>query len=207
MNAFEIDTTIDAAQDAGEAGSGWAGFIRSVWEVTKTLVFVTVMIVGINLVTQRVRVTGNSMVPTFHNGEIAVVNRLAYRSVDIHRGDVIVFFRPDRADAAHSELIKRVIGLPGELVEIRSGRVFVDGSPLAEAYIQEPALEDGRWAVPLGHVFVMGDNRNGSQDSRFWGPLPIQNIVGKVWVIYWPIERFRVVRAAGYLEPSNALAH
>jgi signal peptidase I len=98
-------------------------------------------------------------------------------------------------------LIKRVIGLPGETVEIREGRVWVNGQALDEAYLAPVTQQDyGPLTVPQGHVFVMGDNRNYSNDSRFFGPVPVSQIWGRAWISYWPPQEFGFLRSNGTLQ-------
>jgi signal peptidase I len=135
-----------------------------------------------------------SMVPTLKENDRVLVNKLSYRLHDVNRGDVIVFERPPaEADQSIKDLIKRVIGLPGETVESREGRVVVDGRYLEEPYLR---LEESGCSgtenlpptvVPDGHVFVMGDNRCDSSDSRVFGAIDQELIVGRAFVRVWPI--------------------
>lgn len=132
-------------------------------------------------------VDGLSMEPRVHAGEIVLINTLAYRFGPVRRGDVIAF----RHDAPTSETyIKRVVGLPGERVEVRDGAVTVDGRPLAEPYVQ---FSDRRSApavtVPPGAYYVLGDNRADSDDSRNWGVVHDADVVGKALVGIWPPRR------------------
>lgn len=116
-----------------------------------------------------------------------VVEKLSYRFHGPQRFDVVVL---KVASQANELLIKRVIGLPGETVEIKDGRVYVDGSPLEEPFVRGETRpgRHGRVVVPPLHVYVMGDNRDHSNDSRSFGPVPIDDIVGRAWVSYWPLQ-------------------
>jgi signal peptidase I len=137
------------------------------------------------------RVLGHSMDPTLENSQFLVVNKLGYRLNDPERGDIVVF-RDPRSD--ERKLIKRVIGLPGEVVEIRDGQVLIDDQVLDEVYI----TNQGRYSqpplqIPEGDYFVLGDNRNNSSDSHNWGTLPRDRVVGKAWVSYWPPRLWGII--------------
>jgi signal peptidase I len=130
------------------------------------------------------RVLGHSMDPTLENDQFLVVSKLGYRLQEPERGDIIVF-RDPRSE--NRKLIKRVIGLPGEVVEIRNGQVLIDGRPLDESYVANPSgYSQEATPIPEGMYFVLGDNRNNSSDSHNWGTLPREQVVGKAWVSYWP---------------------
>jgi signal peptidase I len=137
-----------------------------------------------------------SMTPTLHNGDRVLVNKLAYRLHDVHRGDVVVFERPPKLKD-HPEvkdLIKRVIGLPGETVEFRDGRILIDGHLLDEPYLAagittESKTETGdSITVAEGEVLVLGDNRTNSTDGRIFGPISQKLIVGRAFVLYFPMK-------------------
>jgi signal peptidase I len=130
------------------------------------------------------------MNPTLQNGEYILVNRLAYKTGQPERGDIIVFSFP--ADEGQ-DLIKRVIGLPGETVKIGDGIVTINGQKLREPYIAQDPLYYGEWTVPEGYLFVLGDNRNDSRDSHQWGLLPLENVIGKSVVIYWPPSEWKII--------------
>lgn len=134
-------------------------------------------------------VDGSSMSPSFRNGQRIIVNKVVYRFHEPERGDVVIF-EPPNNDI--EDYIKRIIGLPGESVEIRGGVVYIheeDGTvfPLDEPYIKDPARQpyEGE-KIPENEYFVLGDNRNVSSDSRYGWTLPRQNIVGKAWLSIWP---------------------
>jgi len=120
-----------------------------------------------------------------------LVNKLSYRLHEVNRGDVVVFRRPDEEQAEIRDLIKRVIGLPGETVEGRDNAIFVDGNKLIEPYLDpsEVISEFGPVTVPEGEMFVMGDNRDESYDSRFFGTVAEDRIVGRAFVLFWPLNR------------------
>ena len=164
---------------------------RILLEVIETIVLALVLFVAINFLTARIRVDGSSMQPSFTDGDYVIVNRLAYQFGDIQRGDVIVFPYPlDEED----DYIKRVIGLPGDRVAVYGGIVYVNGEPINEPYIlEQPLADEAELIVPEGYVFVMGDNRNASSDSRSWGPLNIEKIIGKAVFRYWPFTTMGIV--------------
>jgi signal peptidase I len=142
------------------------------------------------MITARIRVEGPSMRPTLHDGEQVLVNRLAYKWVKPHLGDVIVFRFPRNPS---QEYIKRVIGLPGDKVYITNQQVFVNGQLLDEPYIAEAPQYYGTWTVPEDALFVLGDNRNDSSDSHDWEYVPMKNIVGKALVVYWPPSEWSLI--------------
>ena len=140
-----------------------------------------------NISTARVRHDGYSMGTTLPNESYILADRLAYRQNDPQRGDVIIFHFPLDPE---QDLIKRVIGLPGETIEVQDGIVTVNDTPLEESYITESPSYNGMWVVPEGQYFVLGDNRNDSRDSHQWGFLPRENIVAKAVWIYLPLDHF-----------------
>jgi signal peptidase I len=136
-----------------------------------------------------------SMYPTLHVDDRVLVNKLSYKLHPVHRGDVVVFKRPPgEADLAIKDLIKRVIGLPGDSVEFKNGDVFVNGEQLIEPYLNQPHSTVGRSAdpivVPAKQVLVLGDNRGNSMDGRFFGTFDQDLIVGRAFVLVWPASRF-----------------
>ncbi len=137
-------------------------------------------------------ISGQSMWPSLRNGEFAWINRLEYFFKEPQRGDVIVFRFPGTRQELY---VKRIIGLPGETVEIRQGKIYVNGQPLGESYYagSTPAL--GFQKVKLGEkeYFVLGDNRPASNDSRIWGPLSKRFIIGKLNFVFWPLSRRRII--------------
>lgn len=167
---------------------GWGRFFLDILE---TLLLSAALFLVINALSARVRVDGFSMRPTLQDGEFVLVNRLAYRFGAPQRGDIVVFHFP--LDPSSQDLIKRVIGLPGETIVIQAGQVTVNGEPLREPYTASPPLYSGEWLVPSDQLFVLGDNRNDSSDSHSWGMLPLSEVVGKAILIYWPFPEWKMI--------------
>ena len=168
----------------------------------ETVLLAALIFFGARLVIQNFRVDGPSMTPTLIDAQFLLVNKLAYLNGSPKRGDIVVFRSPRNPD---EDLVKRVIGLPGETVEIRSDGVYVNGQRLDEtAYYREitgPPMSAIQ--VPGEHYFVMGDNRSQSRDSRAIGTVPSGAIVGQVWLVYWPPSSFGPVEIARpALEPA-----
>jgi signal peptidase I len=163
---------------------------RSLLEFIETLLMAALLFAMINLLTARIRVMSISMEPNLHEGNLVIVNKVAYHLVgEPQRGDVIVFENP--INAQDDPYIKRVIGLPGDSVRIENGQVFVNGSLLSEPYLTVSTIRGGEFRVPEQSLFVMGDNRNNSSDSRQWGMVPYEEIIGRAEVIYWPPENWQ----------------
>jgi signal peptidase I len=157
--------------------------LRLIVDVLETVILSIVLFVGINTITERIRVDGYSMEPTFQDGEFVIVNRLAYSLGSPQPGDVIVFHFPRDPE---QEYIKRIIGLPGDQISISGGKVSVNGNILDEPYIAAAPSYQSEWTVPEDTLFVLGDNRNNSSDSHNWGPVPESYVVGKAVFVYWP---------------------
>lgn len=145
------------------------------------------------------QVSGDSMYPTFKNGEYILTNLIALRTNGVQRGDVIVFKAPPDRE---KDFIKRVIGLPGDTVLLKDGFVYINDKKLDEsAYLHSDVrtyggsfLKDGEpYTIPAGNYIVMGDNRPFSSDSREWGLLPANMIIGKSFFVYWPVTSMRLV--------------
>lgn len=152
----------------------------------------------ITFVAQSFVVEGRSMLPTLKDGERLFINKFIYRFKGPERGDIIVF---EPQGAPGKRYIKRVIGLPGETVYIKDYKVYINGEPLEEDYILEPAYSNyGPFEVPAGHVFVLGDNRNNSTDSRYpiVGYVEYDRISGEAFWVYWPINRARILHNPDY---------
>jgi signal peptidase I len=159
-------------------------------EIAETVLLTLMIFLVLNTTTGRFQVRGSSMEPTLHDGQYLIISKLIYWMRSPERGDVIVFEPPGNPD---EDYIKRVIGLPGEQVEIRDGIVSINGAPLKEPYIESPAFYSGTWNLGAGEYFVLGDNRRNSSDSHSWGVLPHDNVVGKAWLCYWPPEEWGMV--------------
>lgn len=173
------------------------------WEVLQTLLMAVVLYFLIDTVVGRVRVENISMQPTLHEGQFLLVNKLAYREQlggDFHRGDIIVFHYPRNPQ---EDYIKRVIGIPGDFVEVSNGQVKVNGQVLNEPYIAAPPNYSSSWQVPEGQVFVLGDNRNQSSDSHSWGFVPVENVIGKALIIYWPLAELKILNQVPGVSAAN----
>lgn len=172
-------------------------------DILETIVIALAIFVLIYLfLFQPHQVRGSSMYPNFHDKEYLLTDKVSYRLNQPKRGDVIVFKAPGNEEY---DYIKRIIALPGEQVRIQDSKVFVDSRELTEPYLSEiPTASGSFWQegqtlpVPEGHYLVMGDNRNHSSDSRDWGSVPQQNIIGKAWFKYWPVKEIGFVPKAEY---------
>lgn len=165
------------------------GWIR---ELLETFLPAIVIAVLINLfLAQATRVYGQSMEPNLHTDQRLVIEKITYHFHGPRRSDIVVLKLPEHTDEL---LIKRVIGLPGERIEIHDGQVFIDGVLLEEPYLDQrtPGFM-APLVVPPFHVFVLGDNRIASNDSRSFGPVPLENILGKAWASYWPPSEIGIV--------------
>ena len=167
--------------------------VRFVRELLETILPALLIALLINVfIGQATRVEGQSMEPNLHSEQRLVVEKLSYRFHGPQRFDIVVLKMPSQGEEL---LIKRVIGLPGETVEIRDGQVYVDGTLLEEPFTDQ-STHPGRNStitVPPLHIYVMGDNRDRSNDSRSFGPVPIDNVVGRAWLSYWPVEQIGLV--------------
>ncbi len=157
---------------------------------------VLIAIVVILFLYQPVKVEGTSMMPSLQNDERIFINKFVYRFgiSDIGRGDTVVFLYPGDPSKSY---IKRVIGIPGDTVEIVDGTVIVNGKPLSEPYVPDDYRDRvpmPRRVVPADQYFVLGDHRSSSNDSRSWGWVPRQYIYGKAVFVYWPLEYLGAVR-------------
>lgn len=159
--------------------------LRALGEVLQTLIIAGLLFAAVNLVTARIRVEGSSMEPSLHNGEFVVINRLSYKMDQPQHGDIIVFHFP--LDPSR-RFIKRIVGLSGDVVQVEGGHVYVNGQELHEPYIAAPPRYSGEWNVGQDQLFVLGDNRNNSSDSQNWGMLPLNEVIGKAILVYWPVD-------------------
>lgn len=211
-----------AADEDAEPRKKQGSMVR---EIVETLLLALFIFLAVRAVVLNFRVDGTSMIPNLQNDEMVLVNRNAYLEFDANalvnwlpfveregerilftvgepeRGDIVVINAP--VENADKPYIKRVIGLPGETVEARDGVVYVDGVALPEEYIVEPTWCGVERAcapvtVPEDSVFVMGDNRDNSSDSRSFGTVPYDNIVGKAWLTYWPTDEIGLVPHEDY---------
>ena len=210
-----------------DRAAGGALSLRALWPwglggLTETLEIVglaLLMFVVVQAGARNFVVDGSSMVPTFENGQMVIVNKLVYRSFDVSwlpwtddqrwqpfggdptAGDVVVFHFPQNIER---DFIKRVVATPGQTVEVMDGQVFVDGEPLAEPYLQDlPRYRFGPETVPPGQLFVLGDNRNNSYDSHQWGMLERELVIGRADLRYWPLDEVGLI---GRGDASNGAA-
>jgi signal peptidase I len=177
----------EVISETAEVSKRPAGILRFLLDVLETLALSIFLFAAINFMSARIRVDGSSMEPTLQSGEFVIVNKLAYRIGSPQTGDVIVFHYPRNPT---DEYIKRVIGLPGDTVQVKDGQVYVNGVALQEDYISAPPAYENTWEVPADSLFVLGDNRNNSSDSHSWGPVPLDRVVGKAILVYWPPENW-----------------
>jgi signal peptidase I len=148
----------------------------------------------VSFVAQAFRVQGTSMLPLLSDGERIIVNKLAYRVGAIQRGDVVVFWYPKEPSVS---FIKRVVGRPGDRVEIRHGDLYVNGQRIKEDYVTLRFRNDETLSpvvVPPGYYYVLGDHRSSSNDSRSWGEVPERYIYGKAWFRFWPLSKLGLIR-------------
>ena len=203
----EFDETYEALSTPGARGRR---FRRVTWELTQTVVLAILIFLLVRTVAQNFRVEGPSMEPGLHNGQYLLVNKAVYFKLNLgklsnfipfidaedgeeaflfhgpQRGDVIVFRYPRDPDR---DFIKRVIGVPGDSVRIEEGVVYVNGVAIEEEYISESSgVPMEEQVVPPKSYFVLGDNRPNSSDSRAWGFVPEENIIGKAMFSYWPLS-------------------
>ena len=169
-------------------------------EAVSTVIFIIAVTVLFDLAIPRSLVDGSSMEPTFYGDDRLVVSRVHYLLGEPQRGDILVFNAVVEEEAEQGVmLIKRVIGLPGETVELREQVVYINGEALDEPYINEPCRimrctdTDDPWKLAENEYFMMGDNRNNSRDSRRFGPVPLNKIVGQVVFRYWPIASIGLI--------------
>ncbi len=169
---------------------------RTFWrDMRDTLVMVVIIYTLVNLLAPRYIVEGSSMQPNFETGEWIIVSRLPYLLGAPQRGDVVVL----DFEEPQEDLIKRIIGLPGETVEIRDGLVYINGQPLEEPYINAAPRYTGE-PIVLGpdEYYVLGDNRNNSRDSHSFGAVSRDHIMGRAWLIYWPPPKWGIVPQQHY---------
>ncbi len=202
----DIDPWLPARRSWGQVLWPWG--LAQISETLEVIALAIIMFVAVRSVAQNFVVDGASMLPSFHNGELLIVNRLAYHTFDVswvpgvdktdwhpfgqpEIGDVVVFKFP--LDQSR-DFIKRVIGLPGDTVDIHGGHVYVNGKMLSEPYILDsPSYTYGPEQVPAGDLFVLGDNRNNSYDSHAWGMVDEHLVIGRADVRYWPFDKIGMI--------------
>lgn len=183
-------------------------------EIVQTLVLTVVLFwVVQSFVAQPFQVRQLSMQHTIENNEYVLIDKLTPRFDAYHRGDIIVFAPPREAATQQGEpFIKRIIGVAGDTVELRDGFVFVNDTALDEPYLfavdgvaepTEPESDEISWTIADGQLFVMGDHRQRSSDSRSFGPIKVDSVVGRAWLRYWPLAGFGVLPSAGHPELAD----
>ncbi len=186
-------------------------FFGCLFEIVETLVLTLIIFFVIQtFVAQPYKVQQQSMEHTLEPDQYVLVDKLTPRFDAYKRGDVVVFTPPiDWARQDDTPFIKRVIGIGGETVEIRDGEVLIDGVPLDEPYVFAAAegdppqpttasSDEERWLIPAGEVFLMGDHRSNSADSRMFGPVGVEQVIGRAWLRYWPIDVFGILPTPTY---------
>lgn len=162
-------------------------------EIAKTLATAFILAIGIRTLVAEARyIPSSSMEPTLEINDRLIIEKISYRFRTPQRGDVVVFSPTDALKEQNFKdaFIKRVIGLPGETIEVRGGKVYVDGQALKEKYIDEsPDYRYGPVEVTDDQYLVLGDNRNNSYDSHYWGFVPRKNLIGRAVVRFWPLDR------------------
>jgi len=182
---------LDVEAETPESGAQFLA--RAVWNIITTIVPAVLLALFVNLfVAQAMVIQGPSMQPTLHYNQRVLVEKLTYHFFHgPRRGDVVVIEVEEERDP----LIKRVVALPGETIEVHNGQVMIDGEPLEEPWPTRPGGPGyGPTRVPELHVFVLGDNRGSSRDSRSFGAVPVSHIIGQAWLVYWPLSDIKLVR-------------
>lgn len=202
------DTPAPEGATSEERTSRRGGGFGCAVEVIETLVLTLVIFFVIqNFVAQPFQVKGGSMERTFVESDYVLVDRLTPRWSPYARGQVVVFQPPETVTDRTEPFIKRVIGIGGDTVEVRDGQVFVNGVALDEPYLFHSAAgaaeatvasDPSRWVVPEGELFVMGDHRQASEDSRIFGPIPVSSVIGRGVLRYWPLSELGIIATPSY---------
>jgi signal peptidase I len=204
--AAGIDAGVPAVDEpAKKSRGGWGWLIEIVETLALTLV---IFFVIQNVVAQPFEVQGPSMENTFLNGQYVLVDRLSPHWAPYALGQVVVFNPGEGIDDRGYPFIKRVIGVPGDTVEVRDGKVWLNGKALDEPYLHrdengvieptEPTSETTKWTIKPGELFVMGDHRQLSEDSRYFGPIQESSVVGRAIFRYWPLSVFGPISSPTY---------
>jgi len=172
----------------------YATVVRIVREVVITVLIALAIFVPLKTTVQAYEVQYSCMLPNIEDGDWIIVDKAVFHFVDPERGEVIVFQPPDEVQSEYP-FIKRVIGMPGETVEVHDDSVFIDGVALDESYIRDvPRYEMAATVIPEAEYFVLGDNRNSANDSHNGWTVPRENVIGKAKLTYWPLQRWTVIR-------------
>lgn len=180
-------TPSDSVQHSPSRLATW---IRDILETILPALLI-VLVVNVFLA-QATRVEGQSMEPNLHNNQRLIIEKISYHLHPPRRGDIVVIKMANR----HSDpLIKRVVGLPGETIEIREGHVYINGQMLTEPYLEQLTYGNvSPHVIAPGYIFVLGDNRGASNDSRSFGEVKLSSIVGRAWFRYWPLDEIGLLR-------------
>jgi len=180
-------------------------------ELVQTLVLTLVIFLVVqNVVAQPFQVKGDSMEHSFEPDDYVLVDKLSPHWDPYSRGDVVVLHPPDGWAAEKTPFIKRVIGVGGDTIEVRDGKVYVNGTALDEPYLftdvdgtrQATMSDEPQWVVPANDIFVMGDHRQASADSRLFGPIPVTSVLGRAVIRYWPLAAFGTIQTPTYRDIS-----
>jgi signal peptidase I len=172
-------------------------------DTIKTISFSLIIALGIRTFIAEARyVPSGSMEPTIQPGDRLIIDKISFDFTSPKRGDIVVFHptKTLQEDNFHDAFIKRVIGLPGDKVEVKNGQVYINGSPIKENYIEaKPDYNWGPVIVPANSYLVLGDNRNDSFDSHYWGFVPRNKIIGRAIFFFWPLNRIREIQRPVYV--------
>ncbi len=184
-STFDIMTDSPLVVETPTRGHAIGSGVR---EILVTIVPALLIALLIHLfVAQATRVESYSMEPTLFEENRLIIDKISYRLRLPERGEIVVLDAPDGGDIP---LIKRVIGLPGETISIRNSQVFINDKPLVESYLQTVTHgELPPTIIPETHIFVLGDNRDHSRDSRSFGPVALDELIGRAWFRYWPVKK------------------
>ncbi|MDO8638436.1 MAG: signal peptidase I [Candidatus Daviesbacteria bacterium] len=180
--------------------SFWSNFKNNFAELLEFIAVLAAIFIFIRLVVAEPhKVSGRSMVPNFHDGDMLITNKLATSMSEPARGEVIILKSPRDNNV---DFIKRIIGLPNEKIILSNGKVYINGQELKEPYLPDAIVTNGQSylqdgvevLVPEGQYFVIGDNRSGSSDSREWGPVKRELIIGQAYFRYWPIQKLTILQ-------------
>ena len=175
-------------------------FKSALREIVDTALLMLLIFIVVRVAVHTFRIEGVSMEPNLHDGQYLIVNKLVYYFRSPQRGDIVVFHYPRNP---RRDFIKRVIGLPGEKVEIKGEHIFINDEELEEPYtVHEGNYAWGPQVMGPDEYFVLGDNRNSSSDSHNWGPVPRDDIIGKAWISYWPPDYWGFVPHYSYSAPD-----
>lgn len=197
---FPQEVTPEVSMEPETGGRSSASkFKDSLIELIEFVAIVAAVLVVLRFfIAEPHRVSGSSMIPNFHDGDYIITNKLAKNFSTLQRGEVIILHNPRNSDQV---FIKRAIGLPGEKIRILDGQVYINGNPITEPYLPNNLrtsagsfLSEGEEiTVPNDQYFVIGDNRNGSSDSREWGTVQFDLIIGQAWARYWPTSKIGII--------------